>query len=112
MTEHPCDAAIRLTALGEGRFAGATSRDYANMVGPFGGLIAALMLQSACLGAERLGDATALTINFCGPITDGAFEIAARAARTNRSSQHWSMELEQGAEVVVTALCDAFFPRI
>ena len=100
---HPFDAATHLDPLGNGRYRGATSPAYANMVGPFGGLIAATLLQSACLGPERLGDPTALTVNFCGPIADGAFEIATRAVRTNRSSQHWSMELEQGGEIAVTA---------
>ena len=104
MTEcHPFDAAMHLDALGDGRYRGATSPEYANMIGPFGGLIAAIMLQSACLGEERLGDPTALTVNFCGPIADGVFEITTRAVRTNRSSQHWSMELEQGGGIAVTA---------
>ena len=100
---HPFDAATRLIRSDDGRFHGSTSPAYANMVGPSGGLIAAIMLQSVCLAAERLGDPTALTVNFCGPIVDGAFEITTRAVRTNRSSKHWSMELEQGGEIAVTA---------
>ena len=100
---HPLDAATHLEPAGDGRFRGATSPAYANMVGPFGGLIAAVMLQSACLAPGRLGDPTALTVNFCGPIADGAFEIATRAVRTNRSNQHWVMALEQGGDTAVTA---------
>ena len=100
---HPFDTAMRLEPLGDGRYAGATSPDYANMVGPFGGTIAAVMLQAPSLAPDRIGDPAALTVNFCGPIADGAFEIVARAVRTNRSNQHWTMVLTQGADVLVTA---------
>ena len=110
MTTHPFDAATRLESLGGGRHRGATSPEYANMVGPFGGTIAALMLQAPCLAPERLGDPSALTVNFCGPIADGSFEIAAGAVRTNRSNQHWTMTLTQGDETIVTASA-VFAPR-
>ncbi len=103
MTLHPLDRATRLDPLGDGRHAGLTSPDYANMVGPFGGTIAAVMLRAPLLDPARQGDPTALTVNYCGPIADGAFEVDARAVRTNRSNQHWTMTLRQGDEVQVTA---------
>ena len=102
-SSHPFDGSIRLEALGEHRYRGSTSPDYMNMVGPFGGTIAALMLQAPCIAPERLGDPTALTVNFCGAIADGSFDITAHAVRTNRSSQHWSIVLTQKDETVVTA---------
>ncbi len=100
---HPFDIATRLEALGDGRYRGATSPDYANMVGPFGGAVAAVMLRTPSIAPDRVGDPTALTVNFCGPIADGAFDVSARPVRTNRSNQHWSMELVQAGETAVTA---------
>lgn len=100
---HPLDLATFLEPIRDGRYRGSTSPDYANMVGPFGGTIAAVLLHAPSIAPERSGDPTALTVNFCGPIADGAFEIATRAVRTNRTNQHWSMELSQGGEIAATA---------
>ncbi len=44
-----------------------------------------------------------LTVNFAGPIADGAFEVSARPTRTNRSTQHWNIELAQDGVVTTTA---------
>jgi len=100
---HPFDAAIRLTPDGELRYAGATLPAYANMVGPFGGTTSAVLLQAALLHPERLGEPIALTVNFAGPIADGPFIVDARAVRTNRSTQHWLLQLEQDGVVGATA---------
>jgi acyl-CoA thioesterase len=100
---HDFDAAIHLTPLGEHRFAGATHPAYANMVGPYGGVTAAVLLNAALHHAQRLGDPIALTVNFAAPLADGGFEIDARPVRTNRSTQHWMLTLSQGDAVAVTA---------
>ncbi|MBI3368257.1 MAG: thioesterase family protein [Burkholderiales bacterium] len=100
---HPFDAAIALTPRADGVFEGATHADYGNMVGPFGGITASAMLNAAMLHPRRLGEPLALTVNFAGPIADGAFCIHARPVRTNRSTQHWQIELDQGGVVQTTA---------
>lgn len=99
---HDFDAAIRLAPLGGHRFAGATHPAYANMVGPFGGVTAAVLLNAALQHPERLGDPIALTVNFAAPLADGDFEITAQPARTNRSTQHWGLTLTQGGAVAIT----------
>jgi len=103
MASHPFDQALRLTRRPDDSWAGATHPAYANMVGPFGGITAALMLQAALDDPARLGDPLALTVNFAGPIADGALRIDARPVRTNRSTQHWSISLSQGDAVATTA---------
>jgi acyl-CoA thioesterase len=102
METHPFDEAIRLSPAGEHRFAGATHPGYANMVGPFGGVTNALMLEAVLRHPRRLGDPVALTVNFAGPVADGAFEIEASPSRTNRSTQHWWITMRQGDAVVTT----------
>lgn len=103
MTLHPFDDAIRLSRNADGTFAGATSPAYANMVGPFGGITAAALLNGALQNPERLGDPVALTANYASPIADGAYTLDARPVRTNRSTQHWVITLAQGDIVAATA---------
>ncbi len=100
---HDFDAAIALAPAGEHRFTGATHPAYANMVGPFGGVTGAMLLQAALQHPQRLGAPIALTVNYAGPIADGPFEIEARPARTNRSTQHWQITLTQDGVVGATA---------
>lgn len=105
MTEfsHPFDLAIHLAPDGAHRFHGATSPAYANMIGPFGGITTAVLLQAPSSSPERIGEPTALTVNFCGPIAAGSFDVTTRIVRTNRSNQHWSMELVQDDVVAISA---------
>ncbi|NUP25708.1 MAG: thioesterase family protein [Nocardia sp.] len=73
------------------------------MVGPFGGITAAALLRAVERHPERLGDPLSLTVNYAGPIADGPFEITARPVRTNRTNQHWQLELTQDGAVATTA---------
>ena len=97
------DQAIALQDLGGGRYCGSTHSAWMNMVGPFGGITAAVMLQAVMQHPDRLGNPVALTVNFCAGVAEGVFEITARPARTNRSTQHWTIELTQAGSTVITA---------
>ncbi len=90
---HPFDEALRLSAIDEDRFAGATNPAYRNMVGPFGGLTAATLLSALLQHPKRLGDPVAFTVNFAAPVPDGEFTIRTRLIQSGRSVQHWSAEL-------------------
>lgn len=100
---HVFDAAIALTPLGGDRWQGHTSPAYANMVGPFGGVTAAQALNAVLMHPQRMGEPVALTVNFAAGLADGAFEIEARPVRTNRSTQHWMIEVRQQDHTVLTA---------
>ena len=89
--------------LDEGRYLGRTSRAYANLAGPFGGVTAAALLNAVMLDPRRLADPVALTVNFCAAIADGGYEIATRLVRGGRTTQHWLMELTQNGAVAATA---------
>ena len=97
MTMHPFDQALALehSDLQAGLFTGATTPDYWNMVGPFGGTTAALLMQALLRHPERLGEPIALTVNYAAAIVAGPFEIRATPVRTNRSTQHWTLEIRQ-----------------
>lgn len=107
MTEHPFDAALALDPIADDAWHGRTSDAYWNMVGPFGGVVAAALFRAAQDHPLRRGDPVALTVNFCAALAKGAFAVVARPARTNRSTQHWTMEMSQGdggAVATATAL--------
>lgn len=104
MTErHPFDIATDLKPAGGDRWLAQTSEPYWNMVGPFGGLVAALLFKSAYSHPGREGEPVALTVNFCAAVAKGEMEITAKPARTNRSTQHWTMAMAQDGECVATA---------
>ena len=103
MSTHAFDEAVALTRQADSHWLGHTSPAYANMVGPFGGLLAAQMINAVLLHPDRLGDPVSLTVNFCAALADGAFTVQARAARTNRSTQHWVVEMLQADQTILTA---------
>jgi acyl-CoA thioesterase len=88
------------------RWQGQTQPGYRNMVGPFGGLTAAQALHAVLKHPQLLGQPISLTVNFAAAVADGVFYADALPVRTNRSTQHWQVQLKQvdasGAEQVVT----------
>lgn len=102
-TLHPLDEATALTPAGERRAVGRTSPYYANMAGPFGGTTAATLLRAVLDDPARIGDPIALTVNFCGSIADGEFEVSWIEKRTGRTVQHWTVDLVQNGKVAATA---------
>lgn len=100
---HPFDEALRLETISTDVRRGRTHPEWANMVGPFGGITAAAMLAAVHGHPDRIGDPLALTVNFAAPIADGDFDIGLRAACTNRTNQHWIVELSQDGVVKTTA---------
>ena len=107
MSTHAFDTAVALQPQADTSFLGHTSPAYANMVGPFGGVTAAQALNAVLLHPQRLGDPISLTVNYAAAVADGPFTVLARPARTNRSTQHWVIEMLQNGETVLTAT--AFF---
>ncbi|MEO6974772.1 MAG: thioesterase family protein [Gallionella sp.] len=121
---HIFDTAIALTPHDDDNYNGQTSPAYGNMVGPFGGIIGATLLNAMMCHPARLGDPLSLTVHYAAPIADGAFSVHARAVRTNRSTQHWIIELIQADQVAAFATVtsairrdswnatDAIFPSV
>jgi len=97
------DDGIALERTADGLLSGRTVPEWANMVGPFGGITAAALVRAIELQPDVHGQPVALTANYLAPIADGPFDIAARAVRTNRTNQHWYVELSQDGEVKTTA---------
>lgn len=107
MPMHPFDQALVLERQAGEMFLGHTSPAYWNMIGPFGGITAAVALNAVMQHSARLGEPIALTVNYASALGPGPFTVTARAARTNRSTQHWVIEVFQpdnsgGQQTVLT----------
>jgi acyl-CoA thioesterase len=107
---HPFDTATAVRALGDDTFAGRTSDDYWNFTGPFGGATAATLLRAVMEHPRRAGTPLSFTVNFCAPVAKGDFKITVREVRSNRSTQHWYMELAQ-ADMGIAATATAVFAQ-
>lgn len=104
---HSLDAMLQLQAIqpiqgggsggsgGSSTYLAHTHAGYWNMVGPFGGATAALLLHAVLQHPQCLGDPLSLTVNFAGPVVAGAMQITVTPLRTNRSTQHWTVLLHQ-----------------
>lgn len=101
---HPFDQAIALVPQEDGTFQGRFTPAYGNMVGPYGGIITAALLNALPTHTgQQQADPVSLTVNFAAPIADAEYQITVRLMRNNRSTQHWNMELSQNGEVAATA---------
>ncbi len=81
--------------MAPGVYTGNTAPAYWNMVGPFGGISAATVLNAVLQHPALLGQPISLTVNYAGPLLAGPFKVSAQPRRTNRSTQHWVVELTQ-----------------
>ena len=97
MHTHAFDNAIALERLTDaaGTYTGHTSPRYWNMVGPYGGITAAVVLNAVMQHPALLGEPISLTVNYAGALAAGAFQASAQPVRTNRSTQHWCITLTQ-----------------
>ena len=66
-------------------------------------MTAAALLRAVLGHDERAGDPVALTVNFCGAMPAGDFVITPKLQRTGKYTQHWSLELASGGNVLTTA---------
>ena len=106
LSTHPFDKALELTPDVPDEFAGRTTPAYWNMVGPFGGMTAATLLQAVLRHPLLLGEPLSLTVNYAAAVAEGPFTVQATPVRTNRSTQHWMVTLQQahasGEQMVTT----------
>lgn len=103
---HPFDDALALTPGAPDHFIGRTTPGYWNMVGPYGGITAATLLQAVLRHPLLLGEPLSLTVNYAAALVEGAFTVQATPVRTNRSTQHWMVTVHQedasGASMVTS----------
>ena len=100
---HPFDEALTLKAVAEGVYEGLPSQLYWNMAGPFGGVTAATLLKGVLDHPAMRGRPLAQTVNFCAAITPEPFVLKVVLERDGKSTQHWSVRLEQAGRMAANA---------
>lgn len=105
MTEqrHILDESLQLRESGAGTLTGQAPTGYGNMVGVFGGNTAAVLVQAAWQHPDRQGEPVGVTVNFASPLAPGDFSVMPRIIRTNRSTQHFAIEIHQNEQPTTTA---------
>ncbi len=103
MSDHPFDKAISLSGSPE-KATNTLSPAYQNMVGPFGGVTAATLLNAVLTHPQVVGSPVSLTVNYLGPIKTENISIKPRLVKSNRSNQHWMIEVFSDDEMVLTSL--------
>ncbi|WP_436888976.1 thioesterase family protein [Mammaliicoccus sciuri] len=98
---HPLDSATELFRKSD-IYYGCASKSYANMIGQYGGITAAIILKSIINHPKRNGEPISLTINYASPVLSDNFTVKSTPIRTNRSTQHWYVEMFQNKKVVIT----------
>ncbi|MGB0507604.1 MAG: acyl-CoA thioesterase [Pikeienuella sp.] len=100
---HPLDQETALSLLKEGVWAGASTKAYGNMVGTFGGVVAATLLNAVVSDERRMGEPVSLTVNFCASVVVGDLTVQTKLQRAGKYTQHWSLELTQNDQICATA---------
>ncbi len=103
MNQHVFDQAISLSGEPNSR-KNTISSAYQNMVGPFGGVTAATLLNAVLTHPEVIGSPVSMTVNYLAPIKTDDITIKPRLVRTNRSNQHWMVEVFSDNDMALTAL--------
>ena len=102
MTNHLFDEAVAVVGDPNCR-ENTISPAYQNIVGPFGGITAAALLNAVLTHPEVEGSPVSLTVNFLAAINASVITIVPRLIRSNRSNQHWIVEAQADGEAVLTA---------
>jgi acyl-CoA thioesterase len=108
----PFDRDTTLTPLGGGRFGVTISGDWWVVVGPNGGLVAAVLLRAAeAAVAEPQRIARSLTVHFVTPPTEGPAELQTTVERAGRAVSFVSVRLTQDGRLRALALVALGAPR-
>ena len=101
---HVFDQAIAVTAVDADAYTvrATTHPAYNNMVGPFGGITAATIVNGIQTHPQALGDPLSLTVNYVAPIGEGEWDLTLVPVRTNRTNQHWTFTIDQSDHIVAT----------
>jgi len=114
---HPLDTSLALRpaastpAGAAAAFVAGSGGAYKNAIGPFGGWIAALLLQGVLRTPDVRGAPLALDAQFMAGMDDGELEVRVYPLRQNRTVGFWRSEVWQGGRFCSHAQVTMSLPR-
>jgi len=89
------DDSLGLERREEGVFAGHTDKRYWNMIGPYGGWVAAMLLKAAIHDqADSAFEPVAITVDFMKAPKEGPVLMRRACDRSGRTASFWRIEME------------------
>lgn len=101
---HDFDEALSLTPAGPRLWDSRIDKRYWNMIGPWGGWTAALLLKAVLAESDHGGTPVAMTVNLMGGLDESPLQIVTRPARQGKSVEFWTSELVQNNAPVAMAM--------
>ena len=95
---HRFDQSLRIESLAANVWQSKGSALYWNVIGPYGGWIAAMLLHAVQSEPDARGDPLALQAQFIGPLAQAPFTVHTHCLRQNRSMAFWRSEIRQARE--------------
>jgi acyl-CoA thioesterase len=96
---HSFDDALALsvadTADGRVHYSGVTPQAYQNMIGPFGGVSAAMLAQGLKRSARDDLQLVSITTDFMTGMKDGPYALSTIRHRAGRSTEFWAASIQQ-----------------
>ena len=96
---HSFDQAISLNQIERtdqrARYSGAVTDTYQNMIGPFGGVSAALLAEGMSLAARDGTELVSITTDFMTGMTEGPLDLSAICHRAGKSTEFWAASIKQ-----------------
>lgn len=81
----------------------ATDPRFWNQIGPFGGWLAATLLEAITRSAQEPWPVLSVQVHFLGAVKDGALDIRVQPVRRQRTLALWRAQLHQDGQVAVEA---------
>ena len=88
------DETLTLTRLEEDVYEGQTDGTYWNLIGPYGGWIAAVMLKSVLVDNDSGFEPLVVSVEFMKAPPEGSFIVRRQCDRAGRTASFWRSELE------------------
>ena len=101
---HDFDESLPLTPAGPRLWDSRIDKRYWNMIGPWGGWTAALLLKAVLAESDHGGTPVGLTVNLMGGLDESPLQLSTRPARQGKSVEFWTSELTQNGAPVAMAM--------
>lgn len=85
-------------------FTAHTAPAYQNMIGPWGGITAAALIKALSQRNDTIGQPLSLSLHYLNALAEGEYTISTEMISSTRTTQHFSVRVEQNGKPMLQAL--------